>query len=96
MNPISWVLGFSFPQKLLTGLIGISVIAGAAYLKGRSDGKATAAVDMLETVIQDNKDWNNALSDAERLDAIDRCVAVGGLQDDCERILRNQSPASGQ
>lgn len=74
----------------------VAAVGVGGYLKGRADGRAVGAEHAIKEIVDANKEWNNALSEAERLDAFDRCIAVGGLPDDCAILLRNQSPTPGK
>lgn len=83
-------------NKWLVIAAAFIVAVGLAYVKGRVDGVSIGAGKAVKEIIADNKEWNNALSQAERLDAFDRCVALGGLPDDCEVLLRDKQTSSGQ
>lgn len=83
-------------NRLLIAAAVLVACSGLSYLKGRSDGRAITKGEVVGDMIANNKEWNDALSDAERLDAYDRCIAVGGLPNDCNVLLRNKSPTTGQ
>lgn len=74
MTALLWKLGAA-------ALIAVALFLGG-YTKGRSDGRVAVLTDTVKAY----KKRSDVDATVRKMDAVDLCVELGGLQPDCEQL----------
>lgn len=74
----------SLPGKLLIAALALTLAYGAGYLAGKKSGR----IDQLQATVKAHEDRNDIDETVADLDAVARCVELGGLPDDCAAAVR--------
>lgn len=75
---------FSLPGKIVTGLVIVGLAYGAGYIGGKKAGR----INQLQQTVKAHEDRNEIDESVGGLDALARCIELGGLPDDCTAAMR--------
>lgn len=87
---MTWL--FSLPGKLAMAALALALAFGAGYLKGKSDGR----IDQLKDSVEAYENRNEIDRTVGGMDAYERCLALGGMPDQCDRLRRLDTASEGE
>lgn len=88
---------FSLPGKIAMAALVIVLAYGGGYIHGRTAGANKSAMTAFKDTLKDYGVWDDASNEIDGLDAVARCVELGGLPDDCRTsIMRGKEAAPSE
>jgi type II secretory pathway pseudopilin PulG len=96
MGLLNLIPGVSTLKTIAIGAAVVALVSSGAYLLGKRDGRAQAALQAAQASIEAYETRKGIDHEVSGFDGYALCVDLGGLPDECEQLRRLDATTEGQ